>query len=240
MLQLTEIARTEPQAAYSAFTHGTLSKWTYLIRTMSVPAETVKPLEEHLRCKFLPAITGRSSFTDTERKLLALPTRFGGLGVTIPADLAKQQFQACKSIIAPLSNQIFHQQYQYTADIQQRQRDAKREALSVKREKQSQIASEIHKSLPEKQKCSVDILKEKGASNWLNTLPILEHGFALSKGAFRDALCLRYGWQPFRLPSYCTCGKKFTIDHAMSCPCGGLPTRPDCKSDNWGLLMCRN
>ena len=23
---------------------------------------------------------------------------------------------------------------------------------------------------------------------------------------------------------YCTCGKKFTIDHALSCPCGGLPT----------------
>ena len=34
LLQLTEIARTKPQAAYSAFTHGTLSKWTYLIRTI--------------------------------------------------------------------------------------------------------------------------------------------------------------------------------------------------------------
>ena len=191
---------------------------------MSVPAKTLKPLEECLRCKFLPAITYRSSFTDTERKLLALPIRFGGLSVTIPADLAKQQFQACTSNIAPLSNQIFYQQYQYTADIQQRQKDPKREALTAKHEKQSQIASEIHKSLPEKQKRSVDILKEKGASNWLNTLPILEHGFALSKGAFRDALCLRYGWQPSRLPSYCTCRKKFTIDHAMSCPCGGLPT----------------
>ena len=32
---------------------------------------------------------------------------------------------------------------------------------------------------------------EKGASSWLSTLPIDEHGFALHKGAFRDALCLR-------------------------------------------------
>ena len=34
---------------------------------------------------------------------------------------------------------------------------------------------------------------EKGASSWLMTLPISEHGFALPKGSFRDALCLRYG-----------------------------------------------
>jgi len=33
---------------------------------------------------------------------------------------------------------------------------------------------------------------EKGASSWLSTLPIAEHGFALLKGAFRDALCMRY------------------------------------------------
>ena len=35
--------------------------------------------------------------------------------------------------------------------------------------------------------------KENGASSWLSSLPIAEHGFALHKGAFRDALCLRYG-----------------------------------------------
>jgi len=34
---------------------------------------------------------------------------------------------------------------------------------------------------------------EKGASNWLTVL-IEEFGFTLHKGAFRDALALRYGW----------------------------------------------
>ncbi|KAL5470938.1 hypothetical protein EMCRGX_G028997 [Ephydatia muelleri] len=34
--------------------------------------------------------------------------------------------------------------------------------------------------------------KLPGASTWLSMLPIQEHGFALHKGAFRDALCLRY------------------------------------------------
>ena len=42
---------------------------------------------------------------------------------------------------------------------------------------------------------------------------------------FRDAICLRYGWTPDRLPSNCVCGKQFTSDHALSCPTGGLSTK---------------
>ena len=65
---------------------------------------------------------------------------------------------------------------------------------------------------------------EKGASSWLSTLPVSEHGFALHKGAFRDALCLRYGWRPSRLPSHCICEAQFTIEHALNCPRGGFPS----------------
>ena len=32
-----------------------------------------------------------------------------------------------------------------------------------------------------------------GASSWLGVLPLLEFGFVLNKGEFRDALSLRYG-----------------------------------------------
>ena len=60
---------------------------------------------------------------------------------------------------------------------------------------------------------------EKGASGWLMTLPIAEHNFALHKGSFRDALCMRYGWQP-----PCVCGVDFSVEHALSCSCGGLPS----------------
>ena len=60
------------------------------------------------------------------------------------------------------------------------------------------------------------------ASSWLTTLPIAGHGFALSKGEFRDALCLWFGWQPVNLPQTCVCGKSFSVEHAFSCPCGGF------------------
>ena len=61
------------------------------------------------------------------------------------------------------------------------------------------------------------------ASSWLSALPISELGFALHNGAFRDTLCLRYGWRPSHLPSYCVCGQHFTIEHALSCSRGGFP-----------------
>ena len=64
---------------------------------------------------------------------------------------------------------------------------------------------------------------EKGASSWLSILPIAEHGFAPHKGAFRDAHCLHYGWCPPGLPTTCVCGKNFSMEHALNCPCGGLP-----------------
>ena len=62
---------------------------------------------------------------------------------------------------------------------------------------------------------------KKGASSWLSALPFEEHGFALHKGAFSDALCFHYGWLPEGLPSKCVCGNGFNVDHAMNCSSGG-------------------
>ena len=45
------------------------------------------------------------------------------------------------------------------------------------------------------------LVSDKGASNWLTTVPLEHHGFVLHKGAFHDALCLRYGWMPEELPN---------------------------------------
>ena len=35
------------------------------------------------------------------------------------------------------------------------------------------------------------------------------------KDAFRDALCLRYGWPPPGLPTQCVCGQGFPGEHAL-------------------------
>ena len=48
--------------------------------------------------------------------------------------------------------------------------------------------------------------------------------FTLHKSSFRDAICLRYGWKPSRLPTHCVCGCNFSVEHAFSCPSGALPS----------------
>ena len=58
---------------------------------------------------------------------------------------------------------------------------------------------------------------EKGASNWLSTMPIKEQGFTLTKDEFHTAVAIRYGLSISRLPEYCVCGTNFSVDHSMVC-----------------------
>ena len=69
----------------------------------------------------------------------------------------------------------------------------------------------------------MDLAQEKGASSWLTSLPLEEFRFTLRKGAFRDAIALRYGWLPSLIPSTCACGSNFSVEHVLSCPKGGFP-----------------
>ena len=89
--QLTEIASTQPQAAYAALTHGLMSRWMYVARTIPNISDLLMPLEEVIRHQFLPALTGRRGITDEERDLFALPCRLGGLGIPNPTKVAGQQ-----------------------------------------------------------------------------------------------------------------------------------------------------
>jgi len=70
----------------------------------------------------------------------------------------------------------------------------------------------------------MDLVSVQGASNWLTTLPLNEHGFALHKSAFQDALALRYGWPPLRTPALCVCGPSFSVEHVLYCLKGGFPS----------------
>ena len=85
-------------------------------------------------------------------------------------------------------------------------------------------AEQVMSKLTPMQQRSIKVASEKGASSWLVALPIQKHGFSLHKSTFRDALCLRYGWQPSLLPSACVCGHAFTTNHALNCHMGGFPT----------------
>ena len=61
-----------------------------------------------------------------------------------------------------------------------------------------------------------------GASSWLSARPIDQHGFALHKGAFRDAVALLYEWEPANLASHCDCGVSFDSIDALTHSRGGM------------------
>jgi len=217
--QLSAIAQSQPHAAYAAFTHGLSSKWSFLSRTIPNIGDLFQPLEDSIHQKFLPPSLAKT------RDLLATPVRLGGLGITTPSRLSSNLYTSSLNITSPLTKLILDQSTTYPPQARISQTKARTRAHNLNRQLQSKQAQELKSTLPsDLERVVTASSSEKGASSWLSALPIDEHGFALHKGAFSDALCLRYGWRPPHLPSLCVCGAKFTVQHSLNCPRGGFPS----------------
>ena len=80
----------------------------------------------------------------------------------------------------------------------------------------------MKQSIPIKTKRAVELVIEKGSSNWLTVIPLKELHFNLNKREFRDAVKLRHDWEIADMPTVCTCGDQFTVNHAMICRRGGF------------------
>ncbi|KAL5505646.1 hypothetical protein EMCRGX_G007111 [Ephydatia muelleri] len=222
--QLASIANTQPHAAFSALTHGLASRWVYVARTIPNIGHLLQPLDELLRTKFIPLLTGRAAPSDLERELLALPAHLGGLGLLNPSHLSTTEYSASMKVTQPLVDHIIKQDETYGYEILQDQLSAKAEVHKSKREQHSNAASTLKDILPPSLAHAMDLSQEKGASTWLSVLPLEEYGFALHKGAFRDALALHYSWSPGNAPLNCACGTHFSVEHVLSCPKGGYPS----------------
>ena len=221
--KLSSVAGSQPHAAYAAFVHGTKHKWSYISRTVPNCGHLLQPLENAIQQKFIPAISGGPPCSLVERDLLALPTKKGGLDLPNPAATSDFEFEASKLVTAPLVQSIIHQSMSLENDPTQKNPIVP----ELKKKKSERIkceAERVYDTLDTSMTRLVQCAIEPGASTWLNALPIEEHGFLLSKGAFRDALCLRYGWPIAGVSSQCACGAPFSVDHAMTCHKGGLPT----------------
>ena len=216
---LSKIAEIDPQAAYSAFINGFRSKLTYFIRTIPEINELLRPLEDIMRNEFIPAITGGIVCSNDERKLLSLPPRLGGMGLTVFSDECDLEYNNSRNITASLRKSIVEQSSQYSAE---RKTSTKNKIKSNREKRQKDILESIRSSMNEKQLRLNDNNTEKGVSNWLTVLPIKHHGFDLNKQEFWDGIRLRYGWNLLNLPTVCACGTKFDLQHAMNCKKGGF------------------
>ena len=224
--KLSNFARTQPHAAYAAYTHGLSSRWNYLLRVTDWEAlsssDLLQPLETAIQSHFIPALTGQTPPGTSVREMLALPARLGGLGLINHVAIAQEQHASSQLISAPLVERVLHQDHQL-ANCQSVQQDIKAKVRSDKRVKQKEDARNLQRQLPVSLQHSMELSQEKGASTWLTALPIDDHGFALHKSAFRDALSLRYDWAFQNSPSHCSCSHPFSVEHALSCKTGGFP-----------------
>ena len=220
---LSEVAKSSPHAAYAAYTHGLSSIWSFVCRTTPSICDLLQPSDDIIQNQLIPTLIGRPTPSNSQCSLFSLPTRMGGLNITLPSSL-KNEHRWSIDLTTPLTSSIrdctdtSYDTIQFAQEKAKKKIYLEREALLKSRYEQ------INPDFPDDLRFAVKLAQEKGASSWLNVLPIQEHGFSLHKSDFRDALALRYGWTPLDLPSHCSCGKNFTVDHALSCAKGGFPT----------------
>ena len=221
---LANFAQSQPHASYAALTHGLIGRWIYQMRVIkSCGSVAFRPLEDAISTVLLPALTGQSTPSANIRNLLALPAQRGGLGISNPVNLLARHQEASQAICRPLI-ELIRKQGGDVVTAKQQQHLIKRQIAQERRLKLKAEAEVCISQLPEEVRRGALAAQEPGSSAWLSTVPVTRHGFALHKGAFRDALCLRYGWRPPLLPQTCRCGEAFSIGHALICRYGGFQT----------------
>ena len=94
-----------------------MGKWQYILRTVASLSKQVIPLEDAIRFKFIPAITGQSQISDVERDLLPLPCRLGGMGLINPTKICDDHFSHSEEITGPLVNLIIQQKLDIPEDL---------------------------------------------------------------------------------------------------------------------------
>ena len=80
--------------------------------------------------------------------------------------------------------------------------------------------------------------RSKRNGSWLSAVPHRLNSTEFFREEFWDNLCLRYGLMPQDIPATCDgCGKKLSIEHALSFPKGGLVIAQNYEAaKDWGSL----
>ena len=177
------------------------------------------PIEEALREKFFPSLFGGEEITDDFPKILGHSVKHGGLGIPDPRQSAECAYNTSKAASRELVDSLLGGSVlNYVGH-----RACVRKAIQTARlSKRIVDLSELFKRKEQaggEEKNRLHSPTRNGA--WLSAVPHRLNNTELSREEFRDSLCLRYGLMPQDIPATCDgCGKKFSIEHALSCPKG--------------------
>ena len=220
---LAMIASSQSQAAFAAFTKSVQFWWTYVQQVIGDCQSLFENLETVIQKKFLPTIM-RSEVSDTER-ILSLPAKWGGLGVSNPIEMAATSFtmsrRATDIIVQAIKGKGL---FELDAHINQLT-ETRRELSRVKDQLCNDKFEDVLGQFDTTQQRAILRARNEKISGWLTVLPLAKSHFDLSPQEFWDALAIRYK-KPLRgTPELCDgCGAQFNLSHALSCRKGGLVT----------------
>ena len=163
--------------------------------------------------KVIPNLIGKDNTRHQFRDIASLPLKLGGLNI-------KQPFQYENVFETSIKTSSVLDTYDLlTAKSEQEKIYTKNK--TTKTERTNQKRTNILNNLSDNEKYALELLSEKGASNWINALSRRRYNINLKKSDFRDGIDLRYGWEPSNIPLTCACGQSFDLTHALHCAKGG-------------------
>ena len=221
VIQLADVASTEPHAAYAAIVFGLRHRWTFVQRTMPTASEHMVPLKNAIRSRLIPTLT-KHDLNDLEMELVTLPARYGGMSFDDPVADSSIKHTDSLEYTATLTSLLVDGATDLPAgsDLDH---EAKAAIKARYRSALKERADNLQSRLPDSQHRAMELAREKGGSSTLTTIPIAEHGFFFEvKSDFHDHVHLRYCWPLDNLPPTCPCGTNFTIDHAQICKLSGF------------------
>ena len=219
---LSQIAESQPQAAFAAFTKSLQFQWNFVQRVTPGCESLYGDLEDVILNKFLPVIM-MGEVSHMERLLLSLPARWGGLGVPLPTEMSELSFstsrKATGTIVDCIKGGSDFECESHVETLRQVKYDANRRREEIHKERFDSVIDEFSV----KQQRAIRRIKDGKVSGWLTVLPLVKYQFDLSAQEFWDGMALRYKRPMINTPELCDgCGADFTLAHALSCRKGGL------------------
>ena len=141
---MSNFAKTEPHAAYTAFTHGVKHRCNYLLRTISDVSPLMQPLENAIKDSFILVLLKGHQLSDEVRVILALPPRLGGLGILNPVEMAATEHHNSIRLTAALTENIVAQNADEEINVEEQSRI--RQTIEKERQQAQQVA--LHRLTP--------------------------------------------------------------------------------------------
>ena len=197
---LAGFAQSEPQAAY-ACSPDPWTSWALELppENNGWNGESGWTPDRSIRHVLLPQLTGQGAVQEEDIPLLYLPARLGGIGLPCLALVAAEEHKASVEITRAQVNEILWKNDQarqppQCVSVHNGAQATRAEIRTARRKSQNDRQMVLRSSTPARSH-QVELLAGKGCSAWLTALPLWEHGFALNKQEFRDALAFRYRWE---------------------------------------------